>query len=266
MLDAVPSLLCRVRTRGKRTLVIIGIAGLCLGGAAGWIGLNSRPSPRVVRAFRPTKAPPPVRRPPAAVTPTGLVAALLTTTAAYRSPGGAQATPIAPTWHDSPLFLPVIAVRAGDLEVRLPTRPNGSTTWIPRVAVRLYRSPYRIVIDLSTRHLLLFRDGKLVLDAPAGIGTVADPTPTGHFFVAFFAAAPTPAWGPFVLVTSAHSNAISDWEESGDALVAIHGPLGDNAEIGTAGARISHGCVRLHDGDLAKLRIVPDGSPIDIIS
>lgn len=113
---------------------------------------------------------------------------------------------------------------------------------------------------------MLYRDGKVILDAPAGIGTTQDPTPTGHFFVAFFAKAPSAAWGPFVLVTSAHSNAISDWEESGDAIVAIHGPLGEGPEIGSSGARISHGCVRLQDADLAQLRAVPDGSPVDIIS
>jgi len=113
---------------------------------------------------------------------------------------------------------------------------------------------------------MLFKDGVRVMDAPAGIGTSADPTPTGNFFVASFAKAPTAAWGSFVLVTSAHSNAITDWEESGDAVVAIHGPLGDDSEIGSTGARISHGCIRLHDGDLARLRLVPDGSPIDIVA
>jgi lipoprotein-anchoring transpeptidase ErfK/SrfK len=164
------------------------------------------------------------------------------------------------------LFLPVVATLAGDLEVRLPTRPNGSTTWIGASNLRLYHSPYRIVVDLASRHLLLYRNEKLVLNAPAGVGTASDPTPTGHFFVASFATAPTPAYGPFVIVTSAHSEAISDWEESGDAVVAIHGPLGEDAEIGKTGARISHGCIRLHDGDLALLRAVPDGSPIDIIA
>jgi hypothetical protein len=162
-------------------------------------------------------------------------------------------------------MLPVIATESGFLEVRLPTRPNGSTAWIQAAGVHLYSSPYSIVLNLTTKHLMLYRSGVLVLDAPAGVGTAADPTPTGHFFVAFFAAAPSPAWGPFVIVTSAHSNAITDWEESGDAVVAIHGPLGDDAEIGTAGARISHGCIRLHDTDLAQLRGVPAGSPIDII-
>jgi len=176
-----------------------------------------------------------------------------------------MATSIAPTWHSSPVFLPVVAIRSGYLDVRLATRPNDSTTWIRSAGVPLLRTPYRIVINLATRHLLLYRDGTLVLNAPAGIGTATDPTPTGHFFVAFFAAAPSPAWGPFILVTSAHSDAIGDWEASGDALVGIHGPIGANAEIGIDGARISHGCVRLLDSDLVKLRAVPDGSPIDIV-
>jgi len=162
--------------------------------------------------------------------------------------------------------LPVVAIRSGDLEVRLPTRPNGSTTWISETGIHLSHTPYRIVIDIATRHLVLYRDGVVVLDAPAGVGTVTDPTPIGHFFVASFATAPSSAWGPFVIVTSAHSNAITDWEESGDAVVAIHGPLGENAEIGTSGAQISHGCIRLHVSALAQLRVVPDGSPIDVIA
>lgn len=64
------------------------------------------------------------------------------------------------------------------------------------------------------------------------------------------------------MVTSAHSNTISDWEESGDAITAIHGPLGADAAIGTTGARVSHGCVRLHDADLIQLRDVPAGTPL----
>ena len=248
--------------------MLIGVAVLVLAATGSLIAVNLPSSPRVIPVLRPPTAGVPRTSvvSSTAIVREGLLAALETTTTSYVSPGGPTATPIAPTWHGSQLFLPVIATRGGDLEVRLPTRPNGSTTWIRRAAVRLYSSPYRIVIDLGTRHLLLYRDDKLVLDAAAGIGTVADPTPTGHFFVAFFARAPSPVWGPFVLVTSAHSDAISDWEESGDAVVAIHGPLGEDAAIGSEGARISHGCVRLHDNDLVQLRVVPDGSPVDIIS
>jgi lipoprotein-anchoring transpeptidase ErfK/SrfK len=252
----------------RKRLIAAAIAAV--GVVAGFVVFAQHQTPKappVPAALQPPK-PSPVTLPPALVTtrPVGLVAALSATTPSFDSPGGLAGKPIAATWHGSALFLPVVAIRSGDLEVRLPTRPNGSTTWIGEAGIHLSHTPYRIVIDLATHHLLLYRDGVVVLDAPAGVGTVTDPTPIGHFFVASFATAPSSAWGPFVIVTSAHSNAITDWEESGDAVVAIHGPLGEDAAIGTLGAQISHGCVRLHVSALAQLRVVPDGSPIDVIA
>jgi lipoprotein-anchoring transpeptidase ErfK/SrfK len=70
-----------------------------------------------------------------------------------------------------------------------------------------------------------------------------------------------------VLVTSDHSDTITDWENSGDAIIAIHGPIDayDDSLIGNTGAAISHGCIRLHDADLAQLAMVPAGTPIDIV-
>lgn len=49
-------------------------------------------------------------------------------------------------------------------------------------------------------------------------------------------------------------------------MVGIHGPLGAGAVIGRTGARISHGCIRLHDRDLARLSDVPAGTPVTIVS
>jgi hypothetical protein len=160
----------------------------------------------------------------------------------------------------------VIAARSGWYEVRLAQRPNESVAWVPAHDLKLNVDYYHIVIDLSSMHLLLFDHGQRIGTFPAGIGVPADPTPTGHFFVALFAQAPSPGYGAFVIVTSAHSNTISDWEESGDAITAIHGPLGADAAIGTTGAIVSHGCVRLHNGDLDQLRDVPAGTPIDIVA
>ena len=99
------------------------------------------------------------------------------------------------------------------------------------------------------------------------VGTDDDPTPPGGYFVAFAEGPPepNPGYGPFILVTSAHSPKITDWEGSGDAVIGIHGPLGDDGEIGTTGARISHGCIRLHDAALKRLSGVPAGTPVDII-
>jgi hypothetical protein len=168
-------------------------------------------------------------------------------------------------WWRSASILPVIAQRPGWVEVRLAQRPNESVAWVRSADVHLASDPYNIVITLGDKHLHLYKNGKQVANFPAGIGVSSAPTPTGKFFVALFARAPTPAYGPFVMVTSAHSNAISDWQESGDAITAIHGPLGSDAAIGTTGAAVSKGCVRLHEADLAQLRPVPAGTPIDIV-
>jgi lipoprotein-anchoring transpeptidase ErfK/SrfK len=265
--------------RSTRTTLLV-VTAFCIAVGGVLIGLNAghraRPTSTAtppVATTAPATAPPASLPAPGRTTPaplaapgTTLVAALRVATPSFVSPGGAPRGTIAPTWLGSPAVLPVIARRGGDLEVRLPTRPNGSTTWIRRAGVRLYATPYRIVVNLTSRRLSLYRANVLVLTAPAGIGTPVDPTPVGHFFVAFFARAPSAAWGPFIMVTSAHSTAIADWEGTGDAVVAIHGPLGDASLIGSSGARLSHGCVRLLVNDLARLRSVPDGSPVDIVA
>jgi lipoprotein-anchoring transpeptidase ErfK/SrfK len=160
----------------------------------------------------------------------------------------------------------VLAGQPGWIEVRLAQRPNESVAWLPATSIRLALDTYHIIIHLGTTQLQLFNHGQLMADFPVGIGVPSAPTPTGHFFVALFARPPSPGYGQFVMVTSAHSNTLSDWEESGDAIVAIHGSLGSDAAIGTTGAAVSHGCIRLHDADLLHLRDVPAGTPIDIVS
>jgi len=194
-----------------------------------------------------------------------VVAALHGTVARYATPGGTPDGTVPGTWYGSASILPVLAEESGYLEVRLAQRPNNSTAWIQQGSATLSSTPYRIVVDLGQRRLHLYDAGTEVMNAPAGIGTTRDPTPTGNFFVAFFAAPPSSGYGAFVIVTSGHSNAISDFEESGDAVVAIHGPLGADRAIGTTGAQVSHGCVRLHESDLVQLRQVPAGSPVDIV-
>jgi hypothetical protein len=193
-----------------------------------------------------------------------LVATTHGTIPAFARPGGERTGAVPGHWQGAPSILPVVASRPGWYDVRLAQRPNGSRAWVLARDVSIAETPYRIVIDLATTHLTLFRDNRRIFSTPAGIGMPQFPTPTGHYFVALFAQPPTPAYGAFVMVTSAHSDTITDWERSGDAIVAIHGPLGSDQEIGTTGAAISHGCIRLHEPDLLRLRVVPAGSPVDI--
>lgn len=192
------------------------------------------------------------------------VATVLRTSPRYARPGVRESGSVPATWWERPSALPVIGTRPGWVRVRLAQRPNGSTAWLPAGDVQLGATPYRIVIDLAQTRLKLYRHGRLVLSAPAGVGAGDDPTPPGEYFAAFDETAPSPGYGPFIMVTSAHSPRFSDWEGSGDGIIGIHGPLGEDSAIGTSGAHISHGCVRLHLKALAQLSEVPPGTPIDV--
>jgi lipoprotein-anchoring transpeptidase ErfK/SrfK len=187
------------------------------------------------------------------------------TIAGYAGPGKKKVRNVSPTYNGSPLTMPVIAQSQGYLEVRLPMRPNGQTTWVKAANVSTTATAYRIVIDLKTTHLSIYYKNVRTYYFPVGVGSVADPTPIGNFFVAFFASPPNAGYGPFVMVTTAHSNTITDWEQSGDAMIAIHGPIGADAQIGTKGARISHGCIRMHVPNQRHIQNIPTGTPIQIL-
>jgi lipoprotein-anchoring transpeptidase ErfK/SrfK len=206
----------------------------------------------------------------AAVPPAGtsFVANLHGPVAGYPAPGQPSNMIVPGSWYGYPSELPVIATEPGWLYVRLAQRPNGSTTWIHQSQVTLTTTPYVIEVDLATMHLTVTDAGKQIMDFPAGIGAPDDPTPPGNYFLAMKVPPPDPGYGAFVLATSDHSNTITDWEESGDAIIGIHGPITSEADqqIGTTGAAISHGCVRLHDDDLELLGGIPAGTPINIVS
>jgi lipoprotein-anchoring transpeptidase ErfK/SrfK len=260
-------------------MLLVGGGALAGGAAAGLVHLD-RATPRpvpVATSSRVAPAPttttsttttPPTTVPTGPVVPASTEVATLTGAApGSATPGGPVVQTVPASWYGMVSVLPVIGTAPGWLDVRLAQRPNGSTTWIPATDATLSTTPDAIVVDLSTERLSLYRSGQLVLTFPAGIGAPDDPTPPGSYFLTFYAQAPDAGYGPFVLVTSDHSDAITDWEGSGDAIIAIHGPIDDeaDAEIGTTGAAISHGCIRLHDADLAQLNGIPAGTPIDIL-
>jgi hypothetical protein len=234
----------RHRATAGRLVAIAGVAAVCYGGSPAASALASRPGPG-----------------------TTMLATVRDTSPRYAAPGVRASGEVPGTWWGVRSVLPVVTTRPGWVEVRLAQRPNGSEAWLPASDVTLSSTRYQIVINLATMHLALYDGYRQVFSAPAGIGSVNDPTPAGHYFVAFTEPAPqpNPGYGPFILVTSAHSPSISDWDGSGDAVIGIHGPLGEDSLIGTTGARISHGCIRLHLPALLKLGSVPAGTPIDII-
>jgi lipoprotein-anchoring transpeptidase ErfK/SrfK len=197
-----------------------------------------------------------------------MLATLRKPSARYASPGGRAKGQVPVQWYGRPSVLPVIGTRPGWVQVRLAQRPDGSTAWLHASDVTLSSTPYQIVINLATTHLSLYYHGQLVFSAPAGVGAVDDPTPVGQYFVAFKEPPPSPnsGYGAFILVTSDHSQTINNWEGSGDALIGIHGPLGGAQLIGSTGARISHGCIRLHEPALLRLSNIPAGTPVTVIN
>jgi lipoprotein-anchoring transpeptidase ErfK/SrfK len=223
------------------------------------------PSPS---APSPTPSPSPSPSPSPTGPPEGtyLIAHLPGDVPAFSGPGGTETGVVAGEWWGYPSELPIIDEQEGFLQVRVQPRPNESTAWIKKDAVTISPTPYRIVINVETYRVTLFEDGHEVFTAPAGVGKSATPTPLGHFFVTMLTEGPKPSYGPQVLALSAHSETIENWQGSGDAIGAIHGPIGADARIGTTGGAFTNGCVRLHLDDLAKLYVVPAGTPVDVIA
>jgi lipoprotein-anchoring transpeptidase ErfK/SrfK len=183
----------------------------------------------------------------------------------YDRPGGTAIGRVG-RWYGYSLTVPVVEQRRDWLRVRLPERPNGKTAWVRRSAVTTSRTPYRIVIRLNETKLILYKDGFPVMVAPVGIGKSSTPTAPGPFFVTVIQRPDPHRYGPFLLSTSGHSEAIQSWEGTGDAITAIHGPVSKRSaqQIGRTGTRLSNGCIRMHLPDLERLGVVPIGTPVDI--
>lgn len=188
------------------------------------------------------------------------------TVATYDRPGGTRIGTVG-YWYGYQQTMPILESRNGWYRVRLPERPNGSTAWIKTANVKVTKTAYRIVIRRGSTSLTLYKDGWPQWTAPVGLGTAKTPTPLGSFYLGVIEHDNAPGYGPFQLDSTAHSEAIRSWQGSGDAVIAIHGPINTKSDkkIGTRGTYISNGCVRMHLADLQRLSAVPLGAPIDIV-
>jgi lipoprotein-anchoring transpeptidase ErfK/SrfK len=145
------------------------------------------------------------------------------------------------------------------LRVRLPVLPNNTTGWVPRSALGgLVPVDTRLVVDLERLRATLYRRGRLVFEAPVGVGTAQAPTPRGSFYIrdqlTDFA---SPFYGPVAFGTSARSAVLTDWPDGG--YIGIHG----TNEPQLVPGRVSHGCIRLRNEDITRLaRLMPVGTPL----
>jgi lipoprotein-anchoring transpeptidase ErfK/SrfK len=143
--------------------------------------------------------------------------------------------------------------------VQIPRRPNGVTGWVSAKQVHLEPVLARIVVDLSEKHVTLYRAGRRVLSAIAAIGSPATPTPTGSFYVnqRLIPTDPTGPFGPGAVGISAFSDVLTGWTQGGP--IAIHG----TNEPWSIGKAVSNGCIRLPNPVLRRVfRLALNGTPV----
>ena len=143
--------------------------------------------------------------------------------------------------------------------ISVPGRPNGRTGWIPAPAADLRPVRELIHIDRSTRTLELWSSGRLVLKTRVAVGRRGMETPLGLYYVTWKLVPRGSALGKFAFETSAYSR-LSEWP--GGGIVGIHGTY----EPQLLGRAVSHGCVRVSNRDILRLRArVGLGTPIRIV-
>ena len=135
------------------------------------------------------------------------------------------------------------------IRARLPSR-RARTGWLARAALGGYEVVHtRLIVNRARLTLTLLRNGRAVFRAPVGIGRAATPTPAGGFYVRDrLTRYASPFYGPVAFGTSAQSATLTDWPAGG--YVGIHGT--DQPDL--VPGRVSHGCIRLRNADIAAPR------------
>ncbi|HET9718470.1 MAG TPA: L,D-transpeptidase, partial [Solirubrobacteraceae bacterium] len=154
------------------------------------------------------------------------------------------------------------------LRVRLPGRVLGGSPppqngWIEASHTLLSTTPWHLVVRLSARQVIVYRDGRRLRSYPAIVGKPSTPTHAGEYFVEESVQLGSGGiGGPYALATSDRSSVFHQFD-GGPGQIAIHGLDNLGGQLGTAE---SHGCVRLADGAVTWLveRISP-GVPVTII-
>jgi lipoprotein-anchoring transpeptidase ErfK/SrfK len=147
-------------------------------------------------------------------------------------------------------------------EIDVPGRPNGQTGWVESSWLGPVSTSHTlIVVKTSAEELFVYRNGKVIFTAPVGVGNTTDEygtateTPTGHFWIAEAFPSSEPFYGPWAFGTTDYA---TDTEFPDDSIVGIHG----TDEPWLIPGDPSHGCIRLKDPDILKLKQLLGGDGI----
>lgn len=153
--------------------------------------------------------------------------------------------------------------QAGYLRVLVPIRPNGTIGWIRATDVKVEPNSLRVVVELSTNTIRVFRNDQVILRELVATGTGNNPTPKGLFFIVDRVPQTNPAGGlgPIVLKLSGFSESLASFA-GGQGAIGLHG----TSAPGLLGGRVSHGCVRMANSTIARLAaLVPLGTSVEVV-
>ncbi len=191
----------------------------------------------------------------------GTVVTVDETVAAFASPGGPAVARIPRTQLGLETWLPVLERAPGWSRVRLPSRPNGSTAWVPDGRLRAARTTWAVRIDLGSERMTVTHAGSAVGSWAIGHGMPDTPTPVGETFLLASFTDRNQSYSPVIFATGSHSDTL-DGYGGGPGTVAVHGWPTRSGRLGA----VSHGCVRVPAAALEQLRKLPLGTPISITS
>ncbi len=143
------------------------------------------------------------------------------------------------------------------VKLRVPGRPNGRTGWVLVSELGEFNVIHtELIVNRAARRLTLYRWGKPIYRAPVGVGKPSTPTPAGHFWITEAFVSTDPFYGPYAFGTTDYST-LSEWP--GGGVVGLHGTNEPSLVPGDP----SHGCIRLHNSDISRLKnLIPLGTPI----
>jgi lipoprotein-anchoring transpeptidase ErfK/SrfK len=183
----------------------------------------------------------------------------------------AQTTPTGwvyknPTYFGNPLVLVVTQVDGDWVKVSIPARPNGQEGWVRASDVNLSQHAFHAELVLSERLFTVWDDNTPIAQTNVVVGKDSTPTPLGTFYIAekipasVAGVSPNGAYGPWILATSAYSEALDEFD-GGLPVIAFHG----TNQPDLIGSAASNGCIRMPNDVVSELAdTIPAGTPVTI--
>lgn len=171
-----------------------------------------------------------------------------------------------PTYFGNPLVMVVTGQQGDWLKVSIPARPNGQEGWVRASDVDLTQHQFRAELVVSQRLLTVWNGNDQIAQTNVVVGKDNTPTPIGTFYIAEKIPAsvagvnPNGAYGPYILATSAYSEALDEFDD-GLPVIAFHG----TNQPDLIGSAASNGCIRMPDDVVTTLaQTIPAGTPVTI--